>query len=57
MFQFSLLYPGRFVKDSIRRIESLWIGLGLAIIVAVLFLRSLKANLVILFTIPVCFSP
>src|SRR4030095_13276334 len=43
-----------FVKDSIHGVsESLWIGLGLAIIVAILFLRSLKASLVILFTIPV----
>ena len=43
-----------FVKDSIHGVsESLWIGLGLAIIVAILFLRSLKASFVILFTIPV----
>ncbi len=43
-----------FVKDSIRSVtDSLWIGLGLAIIVAILFLRSLKASATILITIPV----
>jgi CzcA family heavy metal efflux pump len=43
-----------FVSDSIRSVsDSLWIGLALAIIVAILFLRSLKASLVLLFTIPV----
>ena len=31
----------------------MWIGLGLSIIVAIVFLRSLKASAVILFTIPV----
>jgi CzcA family heavy metal efflux pump len=48
-----------FVKDSIRSVsDSLWIGLLLAIIVAVIFLRSIKASAVILITIPVtlCFS-
>jgi len=43
-----------FVKDAIKSVsDSLWIGLLLAIIVAVVFLRSLKASTVILFTIPV----
>jgi CzcA family heavy metal efflux pump len=43
-----------FVKDAIKSVsDSLWIGLLLAIIVAIVFLRSLKASTVILFTIPV----
>ncbi len=43
-----------FVKDSVKSVsESLWIGLGLAIIVAIIFLRSLKASVTILITIPV----
>jgi CzcA family heavy metal efflux pump len=43
-----------FVKGSIRSVnDSLWVGLILAIIVAVLFLRSLKASSTILLTIPV----
>jgi CzcA family heavy metal efflux pump len=43
-----------FVNDSIRSVtDSLWIGLGLAIIVAIIFLRSLKASATILITIPV----
>lgn len=43
-----------FVKTSIKSVsESLWIGLGLAIIVAIIFLRSLKASATILITIPV----
>jgi multidrug efflux pump subunit AcrB len=43
-----------FVRDSIRSVtDSLWIGLALAILVSILFLRSLKASAVILFTIPV----
>jgi CzcA family heavy metal efflux pump len=43
-----------FVKDSIRSVsDSLWIGLLLAIIVAIIFLRSLKASATILITIPV----
>jgi CzcA family heavy metal efflux pump len=43
-----------FVNGSIRSVtDSLWIGLILAIIVAILFLRSLKASATILFTIPV----
>lgn len=43
-----------FVHDSIRSVtDSLWVGLLLAIVVAILFLRSLKASGVILITIPV----
>jgi CzcA family heavy metal efflux pump len=43
-----------FVHESIRSVtDSLWIGLLLAIIVAILFLRSLKASGVILVTIPI----
>ena len=43
-----------FVKDSIKSVsDSLWIGLALAILVAIIFLRSLKASAVILITIPV----
>jgi len=43
-----------FVKDSIKSVsDSLWIGLLLAIVVAIIFLRSLKASATILFTIPV----
>ena len=43
-----------FVRDAIRSVsDSLWLGLFLAIIVAVLFLRSLKASSTILITIPV----
>jgi len=43
-----------FVNDSIRSVsDSLWIGLLLAIIVAVIFLRSIKASATILITIPV----
>ncbi|HMH32726.1 MAG TPA: efflux RND transporter permease subunit, partial [Puia sp.] len=43
-----------FVRDSIRAVtESLWVGLALAIFVAIIFLRSLKASATILFTIPV----
>lgn len=43
-----------FVKDSVKSVtDSLWIGLGLAIIVAIIFLRSFKASSVILITIPV----
>ncbi|PSK90426.1 efflux RND transporter permease subunit [Taibaiella chishuiensis] len=43
-----------FVKDSIRSVtDSIWIGLALAMIVAVIFLRSLKASATILVTIPV----
>jgi CzcA family heavy metal efflux pump len=43
-----------FVKTSIKSVsDSLWIGLILAIIIAILFLRSLKASATILITIPV----
>jgi CzcA family heavy metal efflux pump len=43
-----------FVKESIKSVtDSLFIGLALAILVAIIFLRSLKASTVILITIPV----
>jgi CzcA family heavy metal efflux pump len=43
-----------FVNDSIRSVtDSLWIGLVLAMLVAILFLRSMKASATILLTIPV----
>jgi len=43
-----------FVNDSVKSVtDSLWIGLLLAIIVAIIFLRSLKASATILITIPV----
>jgi CzcA family heavy metal efflux pump len=43
-----------FVNDSIKSVtDSLLIGLALAIIVAIIFLRSLKASTTILITIPV----
>ncbi len=43
-----------FVNDSIRSVnDSLWLGLLLAIAVAILFLRSFKASAVILVTIPI----
>ncbi len=43
-----------FVKDSIRSVtDSLFIGLGLAIFVAIIFLHSLKASATILFSIPI----
>jgi CzcA family heavy metal efflux pump len=43
-----------FVNDSVRSVtDSLWIGLALAIVVAIIFLRSLKASATILITIPV----
>jgi len=43
-----------FVNSSVKSVtDSLWIGLALAIIVAILFLRSLKASATILITIPV----
>lgn len=46
-----------FVNDSIRSVsDSLWIGLLLAIVVAILFLRSFKGSAVILVTIPVTIS-
>jgi CzcA family heavy metal efflux pump len=43
-----------FVQDAIKSVsDSLWIGLALAIFVAILFLRSIKATFTILITIPV----
>jgi CzcA family heavy metal efflux pump len=43
-----------FVNDAVRSVtDSLWIGLALAIFVAIIFLRSLKASATILFTIPI----
>ena len=42
-----------FVQESVRSIKDvLWIGILLAIIVVVVFLRSLKSSLVLLLTIP-----
>lgn len=42
-----------FVQDAIKSVtDALWIGLLLAIVVAIIFLRSLKASTVILLTIP-----
>jgi len=46
-----------FVNDSIRSIiDVLWIGLLLAIVVVIIFLRSFKASTVILITIPLTLS-
>ncbi len=46
-----------FVTDAVKSVtDSLWIGLALAIMVAIIFLRSLKASSVILVTIPVTLS-
>ncbi|MBD1366829.1 efflux RND transporter permease subunit [Mucilaginibacter sp. ZT4R22] len=43
-----------FVNESVKSVsDSLWIGLALAIIVAIIFLRSLKASATILITIPI----
>jgi CzcA family heavy metal efflux pump len=43
-----------FVTDAIRSVtDSLWIGLALAILVAIVFLRSMKASTTILITIPI----
>ncbi|MBS1529274.1 MAG: efflux RND transporter permease subunit, partial [Bacteroidetes bacterium] len=43
-----------FVKDSIKSVsDSLWIGLLLAIVVAIIFLKSVKASATILITIPI----
>ncbi len=43
-----------FVNDSVKSVtDSLWIGLTLAIVVAIIFLRSLKASATILITMPV----
>ena len=46
-----------FVNDAIRSVtDALWIGLLLAMIVAILFLKSWKASFTILLTIPVTLS-
>jgi CzcA family heavy metal efflux pump len=46
-----------FVNDAVRSvIESVWIGLVLAILVSMIFLRSVKASATILITIPVTIS-
>jgi CzcA family heavy metal efflux pump len=46
-----------FVNDSIKSVtDALWIGLVLAIIVAIIFLRSWKASAVILIIIPITLS-
>ncbi len=46
-----------FVSDSISSLKDvLWIGLLLAIIITILFLRSLKASTVILITVPIILS-
>ncbi len=46
-----------FVTDAIKSVtDALWIGLLLAIIVAIIFLRSWKASTVILITIPITLS-
>ena len=43
-----------FVNESVKSVtDSLWVGLALAIVVAIIFLRSLKASATILITIPV----
>lgn len=43
-----------FVNESVKSVrDSLWIGLVMAIVVAIIFLRSLKASATILITIPV----
>jgi len=43
-----------FVNDSVKSVtDSVWIGLLLAIVVAVIFLRSIKASATILITIPI----
>ncbi|MFL5788552.1 MAG: efflux RND transporter permease subunit, partial [Flavisolibacter sp.] len=43
-----------FVNEAVKSVtDSLWIGLALAIIVAIIFLRSLKASATILITIPI----
>ena len=46
-----------FVNTSISSIKDvLWIGLALALVVVIIFLRSFSASLVVLFTIPVSLS-
>jgi CzcA family heavy metal efflux pump len=43
-----------FVNESVKSVtDSLWVGLALAIVVAIIFLRSFKASTTILITIPV----
>jgi CzcA family heavy metal efflux pump len=43
-----------FVNESVKSVtDSLWIGLALAIVVAIIFLRSVKASATILITIPI----
>ena len=43
-----------FVERSVKSVtDSLWIGLGMAIVVAVIFLRALKPSLTILIVIPI----
>src|SRR6185295_4019705 len=43
-----------FVNESVKSVtDSLWIGLVLAIIFAIIFLRSVKASVTILITIPI----
>ena len=43
-----------FVNESVKSVtDSLWVGLALAIVVAIIFLRSFKASATILITIPV----
>jgi multidrug efflux pump subunit AcrB len=51
---FKLYYDqADFVNDSIRSVsDALWIGLLFALVVTFVFLRSLKASITILFTIP-----
>jgi CzcA family heavy metal efflux pump len=45
---------GDFVNESVKSVtDSLWIGLALAIVVAIIFLRSFKASATILIIIPV----
>jgi multidrug efflux pump subunit AcrB len=46
-----------FVESSIESVNtSIWIGLFLAIVVAIIFLRSIKSSAVILITIPITLS-
>ncbi len=43
-----------FVNDSVKSVtDSIWVGLALAIIVAIIFLRSFKASVAILISIPI----
>ncbi len=46
-----------FVNESVKSVtDGLWIGLALAIVVAIIFLRSVKASATILITIPITLS-